>query len=230
MKKSLVIKNFIILVLSVSASNFAQAQFTVSGSNLYHTGGKVGIGTTSPNSILHVKGAAPPLTDATFQQRIEGTESKAGLYISHSGNGGVIGFANLGSGNRSNVFYITSGHATIGNHGLVMDNDGNVGIGQINPNEKLEVNGTIRSKKVKVEATGWPDYVFAKNYGLRTLSEVEDFIKINQHLPDVPSAKEVEANGLDLGDMDATLLKKVEELTLYIIKQNKRLEKLEKEI
>jgi hypothetical protein len=107
---------------------------------------------------------------------------------------------------------------------------GEVGIGTTNPQAKLAVNGDIFSKKVKVTQSGWPDYVFAPGYRLRPLSEVELFIKHHHHLPDVPSAATVEKDGLDLGDNQATLLKKIEELTLYLIAQNKKLELLEKEV
>ncbi len=125
-----------------------------------------------------------------------------------------------------------------GNIVLRNNSGGNVGIGEENPTEKLEVNGNtliqgdLEAMKVKVTATpgqGWPDYVFEPEFKLRPLSEVEAFVKDNKHLPEVPSAKEVEAKGIDLGNMDATLLKKVEELTLYMIEMNKKIEKLEKE-
>jgi len=68
-----------------------------------------------------------------------------------------------------------------------------------------------------------PDYVFAPNYALRPLAEVERFVRQNSHLPEVPSAAEVAKDGLALGEMNATLLKKVEELTLYLIEQNKQI-------
>lgn len=104
---------------------------------------------------------------------------------------------------------------------------GSVGIGTTTPGNKLEVNGKIRSKEVIVEATGWPDYVFEAGYELPTLAEIEAFLKANKHLPGVPSAKKVEENGLSLGEMNALLLKKIEELTLHIIEQEKRIKKLE---
>jgi len=106
--------------------------------------------------------------------------------------------------------------------------NGNVGIGTACPQAKLAVNGDIFSTKVKVTLTGWCDYVFNPTYRLRPLSEVEQYIQQHHHLPEVPSAAEVEKNGLDLGDNQATLLKKIEELTLYLIEQNKNQQYQEK--
>ncbi|HEX7905823.1 MAG TPA: hypothetical protein VF487_18255 [Chitinophagaceae bacterium] len=116
------------------------------------------------------------------------------------------------------------------NAGLRITPSGNVGIGISSPEAKLAVNGDIFSKKVKVTQTGWPDYVFEKTYRLPSLDEVEKFIQQHRHLPDVPSAKEVEKNGLDLGDNQAVLLKKIEELTLYIIDLKKGHDDQDKEI
>ncbi|RNC79856.1 MAG: hypothetical protein ED557_12010 [Balneola sp.] len=99
--------------------------------------------------------------------------------------------------------------------------DGNVGIGTTTPGNKLEVNGTARAKEIIVEATGWPDYVFHPDYELRSLSEIEAYIKAKGHLPEVPSAKQVEEEGQHLGEMQQLLLKKIEEMTLHLIEQNK---------
>ncbi|PRD44988.1 hypothetical protein C5745_18900 [Sphingobacterium haloxyli] len=107
---------------------------------------------------------------------------------------------------------------------------GNVGIGTDTPRERLSVNGNIRAKEIKVEANNWPDYVFQENYHLRPLAEVKDYIKVNGHLPEIPSAKEVEEQGLSLGEMNELLLKKVEELTLYLIERDERIENIEKEL
>ncbi|MCW3110035.1 MAG: hypothetical protein JWQ09_4541 [Segetibacter sp.] len=106
---------------------------------------------------------------------------------------------------------------------------GNVGIGTTTPGiYKLAVNGDAIFKKVQVKtSTPWPDYVFHPAYELRSLSSLETYINENNHLPDVPSAKEVEKGGLDLGSTQALLLKKIEELTLYIIEQDKKIEKLQ---
>lgn len=107
---------------------------------------------------------------------------------------------------------------------------GNVGIGTTEPGDnKLAVNGKIRAKEVVVE-TGWSDFVFEDNYILMTLENVESYIEENKHLPDIPSAKEIEENGISLGKSQALLLQKIEELTLHIIEQNKRIYKLEQEV
>jgi len=107
---------------------------------------------------------------------------------------------------------------------------GNVGIGTADPGTwKLAVNGNIRAKEIKVE-TGWADYVFLDDYRLPTLQEVEKHINEKGHLPNIPSAKEVDANGIQLGEMNKLLLEKIEELTLYIIEQNKNQKQLEKRI
>jgi hypothetical protein len=104
--------------------------------------------------------------------------------------------------------------------------NGNVGIGVTNPQAKLVVDGLICAKEVRVSLAGapcWPDYVFEKDYQLTPLNEVEKYINENKHLEDVPSADELTKTGIELGEMDAILLKKIEELTLYVIDLEKRL-------
>jgi hypothetical protein len=95
----------------------------------------------------------------------------------------------------------------------------NVDIGTINPSEKLSVNGNIRAREIKVEASNWPDFVFEDTYTSMPLSDVETFIKKNKHLPDIPSANEVNEKGVRLGEFNAKLLTKIEELTLYLIEK-----------
>lgn len=108
--------------------------------------------------------------------------------------------------------------------------NGNVGIGTATPNAKLAVNGNIRAKEIKVETVNWPDYVFAKDYQLPSLQETEQHIKEKGHLPGIPSAEEVKSNGIDLGEMNAKLLKKIEELTLHLIELNKVVEKQQEKL
>jgi hypothetical protein len=112
---------------------------------------------------------------------------------------------------------------------ITIAGDGNVGIGTTAINGyKLAVNGEAIFTRVKVKPfSGWPDYVFSRDYRLLSLQEVEKYIKDNNHLPNVPSATEVEKEGLDLAEMNKKLLQKVEELTLYIIEQQKTIDRLQ---
>lgn len=117
-----------------------------------------------------------------------------------------------------------------GTTGVISVYDGKVGIGTRNPQSDLAVNGTITAKKIKVTATDWADFVFKENYPLRPLDEVEQFIKTNRRLPDMPSEKEVIEKGNDLGEMDKNLLRKIEELTLYLIELKKENQEIKKEL
>jgi hypothetical protein len=106
-----------------------------------------------------------------------------------------------------------------------------IGTGTIPSDYKLAVAGKAIMEEVKVALSGaWPDYVFSPTYSLRSLEETEAFIKENNHLPEIPSAKEVEENGLELGEMNKLLLKKIEELTLYQIEMMKLIQMQQEEI
>jgi hypothetical protein len=103
-----------------------------------------------------------------------------------------------------------------------------IGTSNVDAAIALKVNGTIVAKEVSVTLSNFPDYVFKKDYKLMPLSEVEAYIQKWSHLPSVPSEKQVLEEGLKLADMNKLLLQKVEELTLYIIEQDKRISELEK--
>jgi len=139
------------------------------------------------------------------------------------------------------VFYtntpgpVTEGQVFTGSLSMLIKANGDIGIGTSTPREKLSVNGNIRAREIKVEARDWPDYVFADGYNVETLEGLESYIKLNKHLPEIPSAKEAQANGVALGEMNKLLLKKIEELTLYVIElkkesimQQKQLDQLKK--
>ncbi|NBW38625.1 MAG: hypothetical protein EBR30_27120 [Cytophagia bacterium] len=157
--------------------------------------------------------------------------SNAGLKIGPSNTSiqsdGFSLYLNAGG----NTYLNTNNNAYITNSGGASFS-GNVGIGTTNPTEKLTVNGNVYSKEVKVDVnagTG-PDYVFESTYQLPSLTEIESYIKANKHLPEVPSAKEMETNGINLSEMNMLLLKKVEELTLHLIEQSQTINSLKERI
>jgi hypothetical protein len=108
---------------------------------------------------------------------------------------------------------------------------GSVGIGTVNPNGyKLAVQGNIHAQQVTVDITNWPDYVFKPTYHLPALTDIKTYIVQNQHLPGLPSVQELAKDGLDLGEMNKLLAKKIEELTLYLIEQKARTDKLQQQV
>ncbi|GEP98931.1 hypothetical protein CCY01nite_51910 [Chitinophaga cymbidii] len=114
------------------------------------------------------------------------------------------------------------------NSRAILDVDGNFGIGTTDTKGyKLAVNGNAIFTKVKVKTfAGWPDYVFDENYQLPSLKTLGDYVKSEKHLPGIPSAREIAENGQDIGEINMQLLKKVEELTLYLLDHNKKIEAL----
>ncbi|GAB6121400.1 hypothetical protein [Dysgonomonas termitidis] len=201
--------------------------------------GNVGIGTNNPQRKLDVRGGQNLggtlyITSPYAGGYCEGIRISAG-----SNNWATIALGSTGdSGTGENVWSIhrtnnndfsISRNSPDGANGMVITKSGNIGLGTINPQSKLEVNGIIRSKEVKIEATGWSDFVFNKDYNLRPLSEVETHIKKHKHLPEIPSEKEVLENGISVGEIQAKLLQKIEELTLYVIEQDKAIKSLKEE-
>jgi hypothetical protein len=175
--------------------------------------GNVGVGTTSPSARLHIINAEQGSSGNTL---ILGPVDGSNLRLGYNTENCWI------QSHGGRPLYINE----LGNNMILNLGGGNVGIGINNPQEKLAVNGNIRAKEVKVETANWPDYVFAKEYSLPNLKETEKHIQEKGHLPGIPSAAEVKNNGVDLGEMNAKLLQKIEELTLHLIDQNKKVESL----
>jgi hypothetical protein len=180
--------------------------------------GKLGIGTASPAGKLHVDGGGALADNIMVGSGSSGAGDNTFFSLSRTSvQGGAIQLDAFRSG--------------VGGTHLLLNSrmGGNVGIGTTQPSEKLSVNGRIRAKEVIVETTGWSDYVFAEDYRLAPLSEVERHIQQHKHLPGVPSAAQVAEHGVSVGDMQAKLLAKVEELTLHVIRQQKEIDRLSRE-
>jgi hypothetical protein len=201
--------------------------------------GKVGVGTTAPANVFHVASTTnaaarfdittpygPAAAASLILRNINNTvgnssgimsQNSAGAWVAwmdfinvnHAATGaqtGAISFSTMNAGSYAQRMYIKE--------------DGNVGIGTTSPGAyRLAVNGSIRAKEVVVD-TGWSDYVFAPSYHLRPLREIANYIRTNHHLPEIPSETEVKENGVSVGDMQAKLLAKIEELTLHLIQMD----------
>ncbi|WP_108866736.1 hypothetical protein [Aquimarina aquimarini] len=176
--------------------------------------GALGIGTTYPSALLEIRQKENPNSDRGLVISEPNNSQKIYLHLADNASG-EYGYFHLG------------GETKLRGNGVHSSFDGALGIGVTNPGSwKLAVNGKIRAKEIKVE-TGWADFVFYDDYKLPTLQEVENHIKEKGHLKDIPSAKEVEENGIFLGQMDSKLLQKIEELTLYTIAQENKIKELE---
>jgi len=184
---------------------------------LVESGGNVGVGTSVPNQRLDVRGhlVLDPGSNPIIYTGVGGSELYRYLSLINSSAFGSASGLKAGGVLVSDTY----SYANPGKNDLIVKGD--VGIGTSTPDSKLTVNGTIHSKEVKVDlAVPAPDYVFEKDYKLPSLEEIKTYIDKNKHLPEVPSAIEMEMNGVQLGEMNMMLLKKIEELTLYVIKQN----------
>lgn len=236
------------------ASILSLFTFDVIGqSNVFPTSGDVGVGLTNPRAKLHL--TSTTVENSSTSQYDANLIIEASSSTRDMTEGAALGFVvpanqdgsnpwqqgrilvtpdNMNDRNASGRMYLQTRYATSGGwqwrNNLVLKSNGNVGIGTSTPDSKLAVNGTIHTKEVRVDLSNWSDFVFESGYSLPTLEEVANHIKKYGHLKDIPSAKEVEENGILLGEMDAKLLKKIEELTLYIIQLEKRLELQENEL
>ena len=164
-------------------------------------------------------------------------DNNEGLFICHNGSDNafygagantlVLAADFTNTGTYRNLAFSTN-NSTV----MTLTTSGNIGIGTVTPAYKLDVSGTIRANEVKVDLTGTcpPDFVFKNDYKLMDLKTLEKFVNTNQHLPEIASEKEMIENGVNLKDMQMKLLQKIEELTMYTIEQNKKLEKQNEKI
>jgi hypothetical protein len=215
--------------------------------------GNVGIGTTTPGARLHIFGGTGLLVengpmnaktssgspDANIDNPDVSVMGANGLL---SNDGGLYYWRafwgqsiDLRAGNiadaQRNIFRIRryDGNSSWTELMRVSEN-GNVGIGAVSDNYKLTVNGAIGAQKVKVTQNVWADFVFHPDYQLPSLKALDQYIANNKHLPDMPTEADVKSNGVDVGDTQAKLLQKIEELTLYVIQLNKKIEEQQEQI
>jgi len=192
------------------------------------SGGNVGIGTTQPDHELVIQGDDPALQ--IRDDLIDNSANAARLELLESAGGNFDGGAFFWWNGATNKLLIGTKFEGDNTNVLVVDRaTSSVGIGTQNPgNYRLAVNGPMRAKEIVVE-TGWSDFVFKPDYKLPSLEDIETHIKEHGHLPEIPSAKEVAAQGVKVGEMESKLLQKIEELTLHLIDMDKRLNLLELE-
>ncbi|MCF2875044.1 MULTISPECIES: hypothetical protein [unclassified Tenacibaculum] len=202
--------------------------------------GNVGIGTTTPSAKLDINGGHLYVGDEVFENPTSWGQT---INIDDNVHSRIL-IEERNTGVKTSLWAHTGGNARVGtvsNHdfGIMTNNsakvmiksNGNVGIGTTTTGiHKLAVEGSIGAREIKVQATGWYDFVFEKDYNLPTIEEVENHIKEKGHLKDIPSEKEVLENGIHLGEMNGKLLQKIEELTLYTIQQEKKIKEQEKKI
>ncbi|MEL6558327.1 MAG: hypothetical protein AAFQ94_09095 [Bacteroidota bacterium] len=208
-----------------------QTQMTVNANG-------VGIGTNTPGYKLDVDGnlrvGKSDAAGITFNRFTSGLTdvpgSVGGMQITGPINSHVV--MDIRANDVNDGFYIRIPDVleldpTVNKTAFAIKANGHIGIGTTDPTHKLSVNGAIRSKEVRCDNDNWPDYVFTDAYKLKSLDEVSQFIAANGHLPNIPSAGEVKTNGFELAKMDASLLEKIEELTLYTIEQQNKLKNQE---
>jgi hypothetical protein len=171
--------------------------------------GFLGIGTDAPISSLDVNGTVGVSNGRNFR-----VVYGAGGHLKDTELSGLVHLPSLSGGNGWTALYAKQGSASKAG---VFEGD-------------VLVYGNVKAKEIKVTINEFPDFVFEKDYNLRSLSEVETFIQENQHLPDIPSEEKVKANGISVGEMNAKLLQKIEELTLYMIEVKKIIDKQQREI
>jgi hypothetical protein len=178
-------------------------------------GGNIGIGTASPLQKFTIK--SPGNLNGSSS-----TDYDFGITDGATNQLQLLGLVNTSG--QYGLLQVVKGGIGAGN--LVLQTQGgNIGIGTTTPDTKLAVNGTIHSKEVKVDLTGWPDYVFKPKYNLPSLLQVKTYINQNHRLPDMPSEKDVSMNGINLGEIVKLQTKKIEELTLYLLEKNEQLRK-----
>jgi hypothetical protein len=193
-------------------------------STLGATTGRVGISTNAPTGKLHVFGSSGELFRAgNTTNAIQMTND----FIQFIGAGAGKFFMQLAGNN------LTLSNSSGNNSAVLTLNGSQVTIGQITPatGYKLSVGGKAICEELKVQLQGnWPDYVFKKDYQLKSFDELRSFIQQNNHLPNIPKASELEKTGIEVGEMQRKMMEKIEELTLYILQLEQQMQEIKKQL
>lgn len=201
--------------------------------------GNVGVNTTSPTTKLAVSVAANSLQNLLSLENTDSSGAGAQFSFIHAGavkgslisrwDGAAWEMRLGGAADYGSYLSFFTNNGSLGERMRIAAN-GNVGVGVSNPSYKMEVDGSVRATSFVSNSTTYADFVFKPDYKLRPLADVAAAIQRDGHLPDIPSEAEVKAQGVDLARQQAKLLQKVEELTLYAIEQNKRIEAMSEKI
>ena len=249
--KAKYISTFFTVMFLASFVSTGSSQWSTSGT-IEYTMGKVGIGTDQPSKELEIKGGIIKINGPTS----DGGPMlmfKADPNSNYSADW-AIECVPPSQGHPGLNIWKPFGSPNWNNNYLFLAESGNVGVHTNSPTASLTVNGQllvgdpsivtslpagcrlyvqdgILAERIKVALTSstnwsWPDYVFQPGYQLKNLKDVEEYINTNNHLPDVPSSSEIKESGIDIGEMNAKLLSKVEELTLYVIQLRKDIDSL----
>ncbi len=199
---------------------------------LINTSGNIGVGCNPGSTTFKIYGSTNPSFElASSVSRLQIGAATSGWSYAHGSKAGDIVFRPLGGvdNHHGMIFYLPNDNND-GNSYIAFGDDANNLWMKINNNRTVRVNGTVIATKMMVKTDVWSDYVFDSDYKLKSLDEIETFIKDKKHLPDVPSANQVIEQGIDVAQMNAILLKKIEELTLLMIKQNKTIQSLQSKV
>ncbi|MBB6130393.1 hypothetical protein [Mucilaginibacter lappiensis] len=205
---------------------------TQAPSNYFHGGNNKLIEIFNPNTAINSQSHIILSTGATSDGSSAGTLTWISKNSTNVQGMAYIGAALQGDATTnaaSKIVFATSDGSTVIPK-MQLDKDGNVAIGTLDPKGyKLAVNGSAIATSMTVKLnSAWPDYVFKKDYQLPSLQDVKAYIDQNQHLPEIPSEQQIAKDGLNLGEMNKLLMKKVEELTLYLIEKDQQLKDQEK--
>lgn len=225
------LKSTIVLTLAfICSTGFftanAQSPWVQDGTKLTYNEGRVGIGTTGTWARLHVANNG---NEKPFVVQQIGGYTQPAAFITTTNNGILLQSTNYGNPGRYD-FFLRHKIAGVWKTYFRVSANGKV---QIGTEETLDdylmtIGGKVMAEGLKVQLEGeWSDYVFENDYERNSLAEIESYVQANKHLPNVPSAKEIGADGINVAEMDATLLRQIEELWLHVIDLNKEKEALE---